>query len=137
MYLLSPDFNVFLKTTGLFPGRKQTNQSYVFINQSNKTWSEAQRYCRENYTDLVSVRNQTENDLIHNMFRSGTFVWIGLYKDNWQWSDQRNSSFRYWAPGKPDNFDGNEKWLPNELCFFNLYFLCPLTFVHVLINISV
>uniref|UniRef100_A0A8C9WJS2 C-type lectin domain-containing protein n=1 Tax=Scleropages formosus TaxID=113540 RepID=A0A8C9WJS2_SCLFO len=70
----------------------------------NRTWMEAQRYCRENYTDLVSVRNQTENDLIHNMTRNGTWVWIGLYRDYWQWSDQRNSSFR-----KPDSYDGNEK----------------------------
>uniref|UniRef100_A0A8C9SQ44 C-type lectin domain-containing protein n=1 Tax=Scleropages formosus TaxID=113540 RepID=A0A8C9SQ44_SCLFO len=69
------------------------NQSYIFINQSNRTWTEAQRYCRENHTDLVSVRNQTENDLIHNMFPSKTWVWIGLYRDYWQWSDQRNSSF--------------------------------------------
>uniref|UniRef100_A0A8C9VYL0 C-type lectin domain-containing protein n=1 Tax=Scleropages formosus TaxID=113540 RepID=A0A8C9VYL0_SCLFO len=74
----------------------------------NRTWMEAQRYCRENHTDLVSVRNQTENDLIHNMTRNGTWVWIGLYRDYWQWSDQRNSSFRYWAPGKPDNNTGNE-----------------------------
>ncbi|XP_029112231.1 C-type mannose receptor 2-like [Scleropages formosus] len=86
----------------------ETNQSYIFINQSNRTWMEAQRYCRENHTDLVSVRNQTENDLIHGMINVGTFVWIGLYKDYWQWSDQRNSSFRYWAPGKPDNNTGNE-----------------------------
>uniref|UniRef100_A0A8C9SJB5 C-type lectin domain-containing protein n=1 Tax=Scleropages formosus TaxID=113540 RepID=A0A8C9SJB5_SCLFO len=83
--------------------------SYVFINQNNRTWTEAQRYCRENYRDLVSVRNQTENDLIRNMFTSKTWVWIGLYRDYWQWSDQRNSSFRYWAPGKPDNNTGNEK----------------------------
>uniref|UniRef100_A0A8C9TEW8 C-type lectin domain-containing protein n=1 Tax=Scleropages formosus TaxID=113540 RepID=A0A8C9TEW8_SCLFO len=80
-------------------------QQYHFVNMS-KNWTE--RYCRENHTDLVSVRNQTENDLIHNMFPSKTWVWIGLYRDYWQWSDQRNSSFRYWAPGKPDNNTGNE-----------------------------
>ncbi|XP_029112230.1 macrophage mannose receptor 1-like [Scleropages formosus] len=88
--------------------RKQTNQRYVFINQNNMNWTEAQRYCRENYTDLVSVRNQTENDLIHKMFSTGTWVWIGLYRDYWQWSDQRNSSFRYWKLGTPDNGDGNQ-----------------------------
>uniref|UniRef100_A0A8C9V9L1 C-type lectin domain-containing protein n=1 Tax=Scleropages formosus TaxID=113540 RepID=A0A8C9V9L1_SCLFO len=68
------------------------DQRYILINGA-KTWKDAQRYCRENYTDLVSVRNQTENDLIHNMTRNGTWVWIGLYRDHWQWSDQRNSSF--------------------------------------------
>uniref|UniRef100_A0A8C9S4G0 C-type lectin domain-containing protein n=1 Tax=Scleropages formosus TaxID=113540 RepID=A0A8C9S4G0_SCLFO len=97
--------------TGFFicyDGSAEGDQRYILINDA-KTWKDAQRYCRENYTDLVSVRNQTENDLIHNMFTTGTWVWIGLYRDYWQWSDQRNSSFRYWAPGKPDNYDGNEK----------------------------
>uniref|UniRef100_A0A8C9SGV2 C-type mannose receptor 2-like n=2 Tax=Scleropages formosus TaxID=113540 RepID=A0A8C9SGV2_SCLFO len=97
--------------TGFFvcyDGREQANQRYIFVNQNNTNWMEAQRYCRENHTDLVSVRNQTENDIIHKMFTTGTWVWIGLYRDYWQWSDQRNSSFRYWAPGKPDNYDGNE-----------------------------
>ncbi|XP_029112223.1 macrophage mannose receptor 1-like [Scleropages formosus] len=80
------------------------DQRYILINDA-KTWKDAQTYCRENYTDLVSVRNQTENDLIHNMTKSGTCVWIGLYRDYWQWSDQRNSSFRYWKLGKPDSYD--------------------------------
>uniref|UniRef100_A0A8C9SDN4 C-type lectin domain-containing protein n=1 Tax=Scleropages formosus TaxID=113540 RepID=A0A8C9SDN4_SCLFO len=96
----------------IYQSRKQTNQKYIFINKKNSNWTEAQRYCRENHTDLVSVRNQTENDLIHGMINVGTFVWIGLYKDYWQWSDQRNSSFHYWAPGKPDSYDGNEKCTP-------------------------
>ncbi|XP_029111842.1 C-type mannose receptor 2-like [Scleropages formosus] len=83
------------------------DQRYIPIN-GTKTWKDAQTYCRENHTDLVSVRNQTENDLIHNMTKSGTWVWIGLYRDYWQWSDQRNSSFRYWKLGTPDNGDGNQ-----------------------------
>uniref|UniRef100_A0A8C9W1P8 C-type lectin domain-containing protein n=1 Tax=Scleropages formosus TaxID=113540 RepID=A0A8C9W1P8_SCLFO len=87
--------------------RRTGDQRYIPIN-GTKTWKDAQTYCRENHTDLVSVRNQTENDLIHNMTKSGTWVWIGLYRDYWQWSDQRNSSFRYWKLGTPDNGDGNQ-----------------------------
>ncbi|KAG9338558.1 hypothetical protein JZ751_025616 [Albula glossodonta] len=38
-------------------------QKYILITEQ-KSWTEAQRYCRENHTDLASVRNQTENQEI-------------------------------------------------------------------------
>ncbi|XP_058236206.1 macrophage mannose receptor 1-like isoform X1 [Hemibagrus wyckioides] len=77
---------------------KNTNTKYVVINET-KSWYDAQIYCRENHTDLVSVRNQTENDEIWRMINSSVHqkVWIGLFYDSWKWSDQSNSSFRYWS----------------------------------------
>ncbi|KAF5891482.1 macrophage mannose receptor 1-like isoform X1, partial [Clarias magur] len=75
---------------------------YILINES-KTWRDAQTYCRENYIDLVSVRNQTENEEIWRVSQHATSngVWIGLFNDSWTWSDQSNSSFRYWSSNKP------------------------------------
>ncbi|XP_062234732.1 macrophage mannose receptor 1-like [Platichthys flesus] len=75
----------------------------------NMTWQMAQQYCRQHYMDLASARNPSENQLLQQVFsRDGSpaLVWIGLFKDKWKWTDQSNSSFRYWASGQPNN-DGD------------------------------
>jgi len=70
------------------------------------TWPEAQSYCREHHTDLASVRNMEDNQMVHNVVPSGESVWIGLYRDPWKWSDGSDSSFRNWDPLKPHGSSG-------------------------------
>ncbi|XP_067378787.1 macrophage mannose receptor 1-like [Channa argus] len=79
--------------------------SYKFIcynetNQSNKTchvisdklsWSQAQSYCRVNHTDLIRGLDQLDH-----CAESGSYMWIGLFRDTWRWSDGSSFSFRYW-----------------------------------------
>ncbi|XP_030635255.1 macrophage mannose receptor 1-like [Chanos chanos] len=88
------------------PG-KVSSERYIVITQA-KNWREAQSYCREHHTDLVSVRNQTENHMIWRLLKDNSSAWIGLFMDPWKWSDQSKSSFRNWAPGQPGNNVGTE-----------------------------
>ncbi|XP_031169046.1 C-type lectin lectoxin-Thr1-like [Sander lucioperca] len=68
------------------------------------TWTAAQNYCRAHHTDLASVRNSTENGKVLEMIAAGgNYVWIGLFRDSWKWSDGSTSSFSFWKNGQPDN----------------------------------
>ncbi|XP_038587250.1 macrophage mannose receptor 1-like [Micropterus salmoides] len=64
-------------------------------------WTEAQRYCRENYVDLASIRNQAENDVITKL-AAGDDMWIGLHLER-LWSDGSTVLFQYWDGGQPDS----------------------------------
>uniref|UniRef100_A0A3P8XVK3 C-type lectin domain-containing protein n=1 Tax=Esox lucius TaxID=8010 RepID=A0A3P8XVK3_ESOLU len=84
---------------------------YQFINMT-KTWSQAQLYCRENYSDLVTIGNQTEMDELINALPAGWSgpAWIGLYNISWTWSlnNTQLEGSGFWDVGQPDNVNDNE-----------------------------
>ena len=75
-------------------GNRQGGDRYVFVREV-MGWTEAQAYCRSHHTDLVSIRNSTENQVVAELVGRHR-VWIGLFKDAWYWSDGRYSSLRHW-----------------------------------------
>uniref|UniRef100_A0A8C4RTT6 C-type lectin domain-containing protein n=1 Tax=Erpetoichthys calabaricus TaxID=27687 RepID=A0A8C4RTT6_ERPCA len=105
------------------------SKRYFWINES-LTWSRAQNYCRVNYTDLVSIKNETENQEIMKNAKNFPF-WIGLFNNPWKWSDGGNSKFQNWRDEQPDNFHQLEKCVAfsqsnwnDDQCSSQNYFLC-------------
>ena len=72
---------------------------YILV-QTKMSWSRAMTYCRSNYTDLVSVRNMSENNQITSLLSEKT--WIGLHRRPWAYfSDETPKTFTFWYPGEP------------------------------------
>ncbi|XP_076145686.1 C-type mannose receptor 2-like [Alosa pseudoharengus] len=109
-----------------------STKPFVLVTEE-KNWADAQRYCRENHTDLASVRNQTENNHIEKV-SGGSSAWIGLFRDAWEWSDGSSSSFRHWGTGEPNYRSSDEfcaeirhtfsdRW--NDAgCHYRMHFIC-------------
>uniref|UniRef100_A0A8C7ZQS1 C-type lectin domain-containing protein n=1 Tax=Oryzias sinensis TaxID=183150 RepID=A0A8C7ZQS1_9TELE len=64
-------------------------------------WTDAQSFCRDHHTDLISGPEQmkklngvSKNELFPDS--QNDFIFIGLFRDAWQWSDGSSFSFRFW-----------------------------------------
>ncbi|KAL7875543.1 hypothetical protein AOLI_G00105060 [Acnodon oligacanthus] len=119
------------------------------VNES-KTWTDAQKHCRANFTDLATIESQEEmNALITVLNGRKSYLWIGLrqkvqqIKTSWIWSDGSNSSYTYWDTGEPNN-NGTDncgilwhlstyRW--NDLsCYYLHPFVCYKQLPLILIN---
>ncbi|XP_052439414.1 C-type lectin lectoxin-Lio2 isoform X5 [Carassius gibelio] len=107
--------------------------SYMLIPET-KTWFEAQLYCRENHTDLVSIHNEEENEQVQNEGnKSITPFWIGLLEDRVEWSDGGQSAYRNFTEEQSGHYiflnqDGN--WSKSEEDI-EQHALCYKSFIHV------
>ncbi|XP_078792436.1 lymphocyte antigen 75-like [Oryzias latipes] len=78
----------------------QLDPELVLVSKS-LTWSGAQKHCRENFVDLVSVRNDMENRKIQSLVPQSKRSWIGLFRDpDLFWSDGSSFGFGFWDGGK-------------------------------------
>ncbi|XP_017293726.1 C-type mannose receptor 2-like isoform X1 [Kryptolebias marmoratus] len=76
---------------------KNTTQKFHLINDK-MSWLKAQNYCREHHTDLISGLNQLQDKQLQDELSSvdDSFIYIGLFRDTWRWSDGSSFSFRHW-----------------------------------------
>ncbi|KAI5103725.1 secretory phospholipase A2 receptor-like isoform X1 [Silurus meridionalis] len=90
--------------------------SHILILQ-NKTWADAQDYCRTLYIDLTTAKSLKSLLTVKNSLalRSVTGpVWMGLNLnlDTWRWSFNgrllNNITLRMWGAGEPNNYMGHE-----------------------------
>ncbi len=109
------------------------------MNES-KTWTEAQRYCRQNYTDLATIENMEEMNRLVKAVRRIYYAkaWIGSYDDinSWQWSLDNTSlvgGFKSWFVQQPVNSYGqslcvymsyNQGIWSEASCHYTFPFLC-------------
>ncbi|KAJ8272585.1 hypothetical protein GJAV_G00090940 [Gymnothorax javanicus] len=102
--------------------------------EDEKSWSDAQSFCRQNYTDLVTLYRGQEALLP----QSSRDVWIGL-RGAWQWSlahpdlyQEAQDSPLNWREGEPNNIKGLENCalmgtegkFHDVQCSQSLYFIC-------------
>uniref|UniRef100_A0A673HPV7 C-type lectin domain-containing protein n=1 Tax=Sinocyclocheilus rhinocerous TaxID=307959 RepID=A0A673HPV7_9TELE len=74
---------------------------HLFMN-----WMNAQKYCRQNYADLVNTVDQVDHNELLKTAGLGKF-WLGLYRTTgngvFVWLDQSRSSFTRWKLGQQEN----------------------------------
>lgn len=73
-----------------------TQQGATFTYQKEQmNWSDAQTFCRENFADLATVKNDAENQMIAKLITNE--AWIGLFREpNLFWSDGSDFLFSNW-----------------------------------------
>ncbi len=89
--------------------------SMYFLNPNPNSGSAAQAFAQIYGANLISVQDAAENDCIMNELnrigQSGV-IWIGFNDEqeegNFVWYDQAPVTYTNWAPGEPNNTNGDE-----------------------------
>uniref|UniRef100_A0A3B4X378 Mannose receptor, C type 1b n=1 Tax=Seriola lalandi dorsalis TaxID=1841481 RepID=A0A3B4X378_SERLL len=84
------------------------------LNRTQKTWSDAQKACRKEGGDLVSIHNVEDQSFVISQlgYASTDELWIGLNDRKteglFDWTDHCTVSFTSWEFGKPSVFTDQE-----------------------------
>ncbi|KAF6200394.1 hypothetical protein GE061_006697 [Apolygus lucorum] len=109
----------------LTPSFTETRTKKFDVFNEKVTWVAALRICKERHTDLATIRNKEENDLVVRLMGelipetkvAGSYVWLGGTRDNsqrgyyWMTDGETVDIYENWLPGKPDDYKGVESCL--------------------------
>lgn len=112
-------------------------QREIKLGPGRMTWDMAQEYCRKYFTDLATLRNESEARNTLPICPRDEACWIGLHRkepdaDVWAWSSGEEMTFSMWKPGQPNNkghghedcvVSVNTQWYDNN-CKEKHPFLC-------------
>ncbi|KAJ1195695.1 hypothetical protein NDU88_004963 [Pleurodeles waltl] len=60
-----------------------------FFFEEFKSWNSSQEYCASRFSDLITIDDQNEKDLVETVAKNSLYTWIGLrYSDitmDWRW----------------------------------------------------
>ncbi|XP_048472718.1 macrophage mannose receptor 1-like [Rhincodon typus] len=110
-------------------------RNYILV-KKEKTWSEAQDYCRAQHTDLLSVQHMSENRKVAKLLKVDLAAWIGLFNEHqseygWMWTNGEPATFFNWDSFYPMEFTAmpvcvimvNEHW-KDVPCDYKFAFIC-------------
>uniref|UniRef100_A0A3B4UC98 C-type lectin domain-containing protein n=1 Tax=Seriola dumerili TaxID=41447 RepID=A0A3B4UC98_SERDU len=121
--------------------------TYHYVNLP-MTWTDAQHYCREKHTDLVTIESADDFSSLNRPSTSTAWSWIGLTDDpkswkgvmgndvnSWRWSatgETAKTDYQSWYYTEPNNIGGHQKcvfvkrqgtWADQD-CSVKLAFVC-------------
>ncbi|XP_037537284.1 macrophage mannose receptor 1-like [Nematolebias whitei] len=99
-------------------GWLEWKENQYFFNKENLAMEDAQKFCKQKHSDLVTINSQAENTFLRQQMKRNSSnlyfasYWIGLTLDfdkTIQWMDGSPVLFTRWYIGQPDfrNFDEN------------------------------
>lgn len=106
---------LFALSTGLCTPSSCVTKEYVIEEGLKMNWTEAQSYCKDKYTDLATIENEEDIDVVLIVMKDSREiserVWIGLNDMLWSWNwsledkhffTNGSDQFRNWGTGEPD-----------------------------------
>ncbi|XP_038077198.1 lymphocyte antigen 75-like [Patiria miniata] len=107
--------------------------------EGRRSWDGAEQWCNQKGGNLISIHGMDEQDFVNLKVEASNVDshWIGIreyeIKGVYSWSDGTPVDFDFWAPGEPNDYNGEEqcaetyngdgKWNDNN-CGIDRNFIC-------------
>ncbi|MFG6107750.1 NF038122 family metalloprotease [Leptothoe sp. EHU-05/26/07-4] len=90
------------------------NGSLYLLTDSVMTWDDAQAYAESLGGNLVTINDLREEAWVQSTFGTTEGFWIGindrLVEGQFEWVSGEAITYTNWAPGEPNNYDGNQDY---------------------------